>query len=90
MIIFGASPIENVTAFRAEDERIVFRVKETTCPEKDVNSTALDYGGLRKECFRIALQAIKEKSFDHGVRDLFSDDYQTIGIVFGKKHFIAF
>ena len=45
---------------------------------------ALDYGGPRKEFFRLILIAIKEKYFDNGLRDLLANDYIKVGIVFGK------
>ncbi|XP_052242055.1 uncharacterized protein LOC127852211 [Dreissena polymorpha] len=43
---------------------------------------AEDYGGPRKEFFRIILRAIKEKYFDSGLRELLQDDYRMVGIVF--------
>ncbi|XP_052281203.1 uncharacterized protein LOC127878711 [Dreissena polymorpha] len=43
---------------------------------------AEDYGGPRKEFFRIILRAIKEKYFDSGLRELLQDDDRMVGIVF--------
>ncbi|KAH3887066.1 hypothetical protein DPMN_011079 [Dreissena polymorpha] len=43
---------------------------------------AEDYGGPRKEFFRIILRATKEKLFDSGLRELLQDDYRMVGIVF--------
>lgn len=45
---------------------------------------AADYGGPRKEFFRLILREIKETYFDHGLREIFSDNYLTVGIVLGK------
>lgn len=46
--------------------------------------TAQDFGGPRKEFFRLALLEIKEKYFDEGLRDLLFADYEMVGKVFGK------
>ncbi|CAB3983909.1 Arylsulfatase B [Paramuricea clavata] len=40
---------------------------------------AEDYGGPRREFFRLVLQAIKDKYFDHGLRELLSDEYEIVG-----------
>ena len=45
---------------------------------------ANDCGGPRKEFFREILWAIKEKYFDHGLRDHLSADYKLVGKIFGK------
>ena len=45
---------------------------------------AADYGGPRKEFFRLIMIEIKEKYFDHGLRELLAPDYETVGKVFGK------
>lgn len=45
--------------------------------------TAVDYGGPRKEFFRLIMQEIKEKYFDHGFRELLHEDYEVIGKIFG-------
>ncbi|KAK3593468.1 hypothetical protein CHS0354_036992 [Potamilus streckersoni] len=47
------------------------------------NEVAADYGGPRKEFFRLILREIKEKYFDNGLRELLASDYETIGKVFG-------
>ncbi|XP_061170625.1 uncharacterized protein LOC133180021 [Saccostrea echinata] len=43
------------------------------------DETAVDYGGPRKEFFRLILQAIKEKYFDSGLRELLYEDYEVVG-----------
>ena len=43
-----------------------------------------DYGGPRKEFFRLVLNAIKDKYFDKGLRDHLSEDYEPVGIIMGK------
>ena len=43
----------------------------------------MDFGGPRKEFFRVLLQDIKEKYFDHGLRELLKEDYKEIGKIFG-------
>ena len=45
---------------------------------------AVDLGGPRKEFFRLIMIEIKEKYFDNGLRDLLSNDYKTVGVIFGK------
>ena len=45
---------------------------------------AVDYGGPRKEFFQLVLAAIKEKYFDHGLREHMKEDYITIGKIFSK------
>lgn len=45
---------------------------------------AVDYGGPRKEFFRLVLGAIKEKYFDNGLREHLKEDYITIGRLFSK------
>lgn len=44
---------------------------------------ARDYGGPRREFFRLTLTAIKEKYFDNGIRDLLADDYYIVGVIIG-------
>ena len=44
---------------------------------------ANDYGGPRKEFFRLILIEIKEKYFDKGLRELMADEYEVIGTIFG-------
>ena len=44
--------------------------------------TARDYGGLRKEFFRLCLQEINEKHFAHGLREEMIDDFNIIGVIF--------
>ncbi|XP_056003517.1 uncharacterized protein LOC125657381 [Ostrea edulis] len=46
------------------------------------DETAVDYGGPRKEFFRLVLQAIKEKYFDSGLRELLHEDYEVVGKTF--------
>lgn len=43
-----------------------------------------DYGGPRKEFFRLVMNAIKEKYFDKGIREHLADDYETVGILMGE------
>jgi hypothetical protein len=45
---------------------------------------AEDYSGPQKEFFRLALNAIKEKYFDHGVKEHLSEDYKIVGAIIGK------
>ncbi|KAK3083721.1 hypothetical protein FSP39_002007 [Pinctada imbricata] len=46
------------------------------------NEVAVDYGGPRKEFFRLVLSQIKEKYFDNGLRELLAEDYKVIGKLF--------
>ncbi|XP_062572412.1 uncharacterized protein LOC134234367 [Saccostrea cucullata] len=46
------------------------------------DETAVDYGGPRKEFFRLMLKSIKEKYFDKGLRELICEDYEVIGKTF--------
>ncbi|KAK3085561.1 hypothetical protein FSP39_005363 [Pinctada imbricata] len=46
------------------------------------NETAVDFGGPRKEFFRLILAAIKEKYFDNGLRELLFADYEMVGKIF--------
>lgn len=43
--------------------------------------SAEDYGGQRKEFFRLCLREIKAKYFDNGLKDHLSNDYSTIGLI---------
>ena len=45
---------------------------------------AEDFGGPRKEFFLMMMRAIKEKYFDKGLLTAFREDYEKIGILFGK------
>ncbi|XP_070550065.1 uncharacterized protein [Ptychodera flava] len=45
---------------------------------------AADYGGPRKEFFRLALLKIKEKYFDAGLKMHLSEDYYLVGVIMGK------
>ena len=44
---------------------------------------AQDFGGPRKEFFRLILREIKEKLFDNGLIEDFAEDYYTSGIIMG-------
>ena len=44
---------------------------------------ARDLGGPRKEWIRLMNLAVKEKYFDHGLREHLSDDYFYVGIMMG-------
>ena len=44
---------------------------------------AKDLGGPRKEWIRLMNLAIKEKYFDHGLRQYLADDYYYVGIMVG-------
>ena len=44
---------------------------------------AQDFGGPRKEFFRLILTEIKEKLFDNGLIEDFAEDYYTSGIIMG-------
>lgn len=44
---------------------------------------AQDFGGPRKEFFRLILTEIKEKMFDNGLIEDFAEDYYTSGIMMG-------
>lgn len=46
---------------------------------------AADFGGPRKEFFQLALLEIKEKYFDHGLRQHLSEDYLVVGKLLGKQ-----
>ncbi|CAC5359836.1 unnamed protein product [Mytilus coruscus] len=41
--------------------------------------TASDYGGPRKEFFRLVLNAVYKKYFEKGLRSYMADDYTTVG-----------
>ena len=45
---------------------------------------AEDYGGPRKEFFRLILAEIKETYFDKGLRVLLREKYLPIGIILGE------
>ena len=47
------------------------------CKEVEVQ----DYGGPRKEFFRLCLRDIKATNFDNGLKDHLADDYSTIGLI---------
>ena len=47
--------------------------------------TAEDFGGPRKDFFRLILSEIKEKYFDVGLRELLSEDYRIVGIIFDME-----
>ena len=52
----------------------------------EVNFTgegAQDFGGPKKEFFRLILTEIKEKLFDNGLMEDFAEDYNTSGIIMG-------
>ncbi|KAL5008215.1 hypothetical protein ScPMuIL_013796 [Solemya velum] len=46
------------------------------------DETALDFGGPRKEFFRIILREIKDIYFDKGLRHLLWEDYEVVGKIF--------
>ena len=48
---------------------------------------AEDFGGPRKEFFRIALKTVKEGYFDDGFQEIFNEDYLIIGKLFGMYDF---
>ena len=51
---------------------------------------AEDYGGPRKEFFRLVLAQIKETFFDRGLREMLREKYVAVGIVLGnfeKKYY---
>lgn len=48
------------------------------------NQVAEDYGGPRKEFFRLVLNEIKDTFFDKGLRNLLSEKYVPVGILLGK------
>ena len=41
---------------------------------------AEDFCGPRKEFFRIAVKSVKERYFDNGLQEMFSEDYLIIGL----------
>lgn len=45
---------------------------------------AQDYGGPRKDFFRLVLMEIKRTCFDHGLRELMREKYFLIGIILGR------
>jgi len=48
-----------------------------------INESAKDFGGPRREWLRLCNKEIKQKYFDHGLRDLFSDEYFYVGVLVG-------
>lgn len=50
---------------------------------------ARDYGGPRREFFRLILAEIKEKYFDKGIRELLADDYYPVGVIMGTSHILS-
>lgn len=48
-----------------------------------IGETARDYGGPRKEFFRLMLTDVKEKLFDGGLRPDLAEKYTTCGVVMG-------
>jgi len=46
---------------------------------------AVDHGGPRKELFRLALNEIRMKYFEKGLRDFMSADYLNVGKIMGKN-----
>ncbi|XP_028401220.1 uncharacterized protein LOC114533980 [Dendronephthya gigantea] len=44
---------------------------------------AEDYGGPRKEFFRLVLNAIKSKYFNNGLKSHISEDYEVVGTIMG-------
>ena len=44
---------------------------------------AQDFGGPKKEFFRLILSEIKEKLFDNGLMEDFAEDYNTSGTIMG-------
>ena len=49
-----------------------------------------DYGGPRKEFFRLILKEIKEAFFDNGFRALFKEKYVTVGVLLGMHDTICY
>ncbi|KAL3841723.1 hypothetical protein ACJMK2_019829 [Sinanodonta woodiana] len=64
------------------DEIIAITNLRKTLEVQFYNEVAADYGGPRKEFFRLILREIKENYFDNGLRELLASDYETIGKVF--------
>ena len=63
------------------------------CFEKPImgkrpDQQAQDYGGPRKEFFRLVLLEIKEKYFDNGLRELLAEEYTSVGTIMGIIIFI--
>lgn len=48
------------------------------------HEVARDFGGPRKEFFRLVLSEIKKKYFHQGVRELLPDNYYMVGLILGK------
>ncbi|XP_053383435.1 uncharacterized protein LOC123541168 [Mercenaria mercenaria] len=66
--------MEEISSIPAEELRKTLEVQF-------YNELAADYGGPRKEFFRLVLIEIKEKYFDNGLRELLAPDYYTVGII---------
>ena len=47
------------------------------------NLVCRNYGGPRKEFFRLVLRAIKEKFFDNGLKNHLAEDYVIVGTIMG-------
>lgn len=50
---------------------------------------ARDYGGPRREFFRLILAEIKEKYSDKGIRELLADDYYPVGVIMGTSQILS-
>lgn len=50
---------------------------------------AEDFGGPRKEFFRMALFEIKKKYFHQGIREHLSEDYFMVGLIMGRAPCIS-
>ena len=48
-----------------------------------MNEESVDLGGPRKEWLMLMNKAIKEKYFDHGLREFLSKDYVKVGVMIG-------
>ena len=55
----------------------------------DDKEAAEDFGGPRKEFFRVALSEIKKKYFDKGIREHLSKDCFMVGLIMGKAPCIS-
>ena len=50
---------------------------------------ARDYGGPRKEFFGCVLREIRDKYFEHGLREHLAADYLTVGVIMSKEFCIV-
>lgn len=65
----------------AMEEMEVLKDQRLTLAVGFYGESAEDYGGPRKEFFRLCLREIKATYFDNGLKDHLAQDYSTIGLI---------